>query len=156
MAITRRTDFAIRLMYELAQLPAGASLSARDLCELADVPESFGTSLVPFLTDAGLVRAEGFRNHLLSLARSADQITMGEIIRACEPEFSLALCTRENDRCTRAPSCGVQGMWAELDGIVWRHLDSVTLAQVASGRPLTPELTARPSKTGVPGWPVIS
>jgi len=156
MAITRRTDFAVRLMYELAQLPSGATLSARDLCELADVPESFGTSLVPFLVDAGLVRAEGYRGHLLSLARPADQITMGAIIRACEPDFSLAQCTRDPGSCVRSRYCGVHGMWAELDGIVWHHLDSVMLAHVSSGQPTATNITAPQTKTDLPGRPVIS
>lgn len=156
MAITRRTDFAVRLMYELAQLPSGATLSARDLCELADVPESFGTSLVPFLVDAGLVRSEGYSGHLLSLAKPADEISMGAIIRACEPDFSLAQCTRDPGSCPRARSCGVHGMWARLDDLVWQQLDAVTLAQVSCGQPIALSITAPPAKAGLPGWPVSS
>jgi Rrf2 family protein len=133
MSITRRTDYAVRLMYELAQLPQGATLSARDLCELADVPESFGGSLVPFLRDAGLVRAEGHRDHLLSLALPPHGITMADIIRACEPDFSLSQCTRDPQSCGRSGHCGVHEMWEALDRVVWTRLEATTLAEVSLG-----------------------
>ena len=149
MAITRRTDFAVRLMYELAQLPKGATLSARDLCEVADVPENFGTSLIPFLVDAGLVHAEGYRGHLLMLAESPDRITMGRIVRACEPAFSLAQCTRDPESCPRSRDCGVHAMWLELDEVIWRHLDAITLDRIASGsRPLLNATVASKLMTG--------
>lgn len=154
MSITRRTDFAVRLMYELAQLPKGATLSARDLCEVADVPENFGTSLIPFLVDAGLVHAEGYRGHLLMLAEPAEQITMGRIVRACEPAFSLAQCTRDPEACPRSRDCGVHEMWLGLDAVVWSHLDAMTLGQIASGsRPLLKATVA--SKLMASGGPLL-
>ena len=138
MAITRRTDFAIRFMCELAQLPPGATLSVRDLCELADVPESFGTSLVPFLVDADLVQADGYRDHLLSLALPAERIPIATIIEACEPEFSLAACSKHPHVCSRSPHCGVHTMWVGLDSLVLRYLEHVTLADVAHNQPAPP------------------
>lgn len=133
MAITRRTDYAVRLMYELAQLPVGATLSIRDLCEAADVPDNFGASLATYLISAGLVHSEGYNSHLMSLSRSAEEITMGQIIRACEPEFSLAQCTTEPESCSRSPHCGVHLLWTELDVMVWERLDAIALAEVATG-----------------------
>lgn len=133
MSITRRTDYAVRIMYELAQLPHGASLSLRDVCSLADIPESFGATIATFLAEAALVSASGYNNKLLSLARPAEQINMAEIIYACEPEFSLSECARNPDVCDRSIRCGVQTMWEELDAIVVDHLTSVTLARVARG-----------------------
>lgn len=122
-------------MYELAQIPAGATLSVRDLCEAADVPENFGASIVTFLLAANLVRCEGYNKHLLALALPPEQITMAQIIRACEPEFSLAQCTREPEECSRASYCGAHRMWIELDAMVWQRLDNISLATVAAGMP---------------------
>jgi len=135
MAITRRTDYAVRIMYELAQVPTGATLSIRDLCEAADVPENFGASIVTFLLAANLVRAEGYNKSLISLAVPPEQITMAQIIRACEPEFSLSQCTHEPQECARSPHCGAHRMWLELDAIVWQRLESISLAKVAAGFP---------------------
>jgi DNA-binding IscR family transcriptional regulator len=105
----------------------------RDLCEAADVPDVFGASLVPFLVEAGMIRAEGYRDHLLSLARPATEMTMAEIIKACEPDFSLSQCTRNPLSCDRSARCGVHMMWAGLDQLIWRQLEELTLARVAAG-----------------------
>lgn len=133
MSITRRTDYAVRIMYELAQLPHGASLSLRDVCALADVPESFGATIAAFLAEAALISTSGYNSKLLSLARSAEQINMAEIVYACEPEFSLSECSRNLDVCARSARCGVHMMWEELDAIMVDHLMSVSLARVARG-----------------------
>lgn len=136
MPITRRTDYAVRMMYELAQLPPGATLSLRDLCELAQVPDSFGATIAAFLVEASLIRRSGYRDYQISLARPAIHITMAEIILACEPDFSLSQCAREPEVCSRSPHCGVHVMWASLDSIVMSRLESVTLAHVARGQAL--------------------
>lgn len=134
MSITRRTDYAVRLMYELAQLPSQASLSIRDVCEAAGVPDAFGASILTFLADAGMVKAEGYNDHLMSLAAPPEQITMAQIVRACEPDFTLSQCVREPDSCNRSSHCGAHAMWADLDHLVWQHLESLSLADVASGK----------------------
>jgi Rrf2 family protein len=133
MSITRRADYAVRLMYELAQLPAGISLSIKDLCDAADVPEMFGEPLVQFLAEAQLVNAAGYRSHLLSLSRPASQITMAEVVRTCEPAFSLAACAHDPNTCDRSSHRGVHRMWGALDAVLWAHLERLTLEQVARG-----------------------
>lgn len=134
MPITRRTDYAVRMMYELAQLPPGATLSLRDLCELADVPDSFGTTIAAFLVESSLIQRSGYRDYEITLARPAKEITMAEIILTCESGFSLSQCAREPDSCSRSPHCHVRTIWASLDHMVMSILGSVTLAQVARGQ----------------------
>lgn len=132
MSITRRADYAVRLMYELAQLPDGTTLTLRDVCEAAEVPEAFGEPLAQFLSEAGLVRSQGYRGQLYSLALPAAEILMSDIIEACEPDFSLSACTRNPDSCQRSGHCGVHRMWAALDSMVWQRLGSLSLAAVVA------------------------
>lgn len=132
MAITRRSDYAVRMMYELAQLPEGTWLSVRDLCEAADVPATFGAPLVEFLVQAELIDASGSGRHMLSLSRPASQLTMAEIIRVADPDFSLSPCTVDPAMCDRSTHCGVHRMWADLDAVLWQRLEQTTLAQVVA------------------------
>lgn len=133
MSITRRADYAVRLMYELAQLPQQTSLSIRDICEVADVPEAFARPLAKFLAEADMIRLSGYRGQLLALARPASEISMADLIRACEPTFSLSACTLDPPSCSRSGHCNVHRMWAALDAVVWQHLEGLTLADVAAG-----------------------
>lgn len=153
MAITRRTDYAVRLMYELAQLPAGATLSLRDLCEAAEIPESFGSPLVTFLIEGGLIQTVGSTDHQLSLSRPADQIPVSWIICACEPAFSVAQCAREPQSCPRSSRCGAHRMWVQLDQTIWNHLRSVTLADLAASPPPTASEYAQRTEHPCSDWP---
>jgi len=98
-------------MYELAQLPPGATLSLRDLCELADVPDSFGATIAAFLVESSLIQRSGYRDYEITLARPAKEITMAEIILTCEPGFSLSQCAREPTPAPahRTATCGPSG-----------------------------------------------
>lgn len=134
MGITRRADYAVRLMYELAQLPAELSLSMRDLCEAAEVPSSFGAPLIQFLAEAELVRVSGHRDHLLALAVPASEITMAHIVKVSDPDFALAPCTLNPGGCSREPRCGVHRLWERLDGMIWHELEAITLEEVVTGK----------------------
>ena len=137
MAITRRSDYAIRLMYELAQLPPGSRVCARDLCEAAGVPETFGSSLLPFLVDAELVKTSGYQDALFSLACPAREITMASIVRAAEPAFSLASAATGPLSTGERPPSKARALWHDLDRLVWERLASTTLSQLADDRPLS-------------------
>jgi len=137
MAITRRSDFAIRIMYELAQLPSGSRVSARDLCEAAGVPETFGSSLLPFLVDAELVKSSGYQDALFSLAHPAEDITMASIVRAAEPAFSVASSATGPLSTGERPPSKARALWHDLDRLLWERLASTTLAQLAEDRPLS-------------------
>jgi len=137
MAITRRSDYAIRLMYELAQLPGGSRVSARDLCEAAGVPETFGSSLLPFLVDAELVKTSGYQDALFSLALPPEDITMASIVRAAEPAFSLASAATGPLSSGERPPSKARALWHDLDRLVWERLSSTTLEQLAADRPLS-------------------
>lgn len=146
MPIKRRTDYAVRMMCELAQLPPGVTLSIRDACEVTDIPEGFGVTIAAFLVESSLVSARGLHNQLLSLARSASAITMDEVVYACEPEFALSVRARDPHSCKRSSHWGASMMWESLDSIIADHLRSITLADVAYGTDhLLTEMTVAPS-----------
>lgn len=142
MANNRRADFALRIMAEMAQLPPGAHLSIRDLCEATDVPVIFGAPLVETFARAGFIRAEGYRETLLSLAVPSDQITVGQIMRLVEPNFSLSQYRCSYNTCTMPAECGVHRMWLMLDDVLWRQFDALTLAEITT--PQSPALMTDP------------
>lgn len=134
MAITRRTDYATRLMCELAQLPPGTTLSITDVCEMAEVADKFGSAIIKMLSDAGLIELSGRHDRSLSLAAPAARITMADIVHACEPDFALSRCGSDGETCPRSSACETRAMWACLDSTVDRRLRTLTLADVAQER----------------------
>lgn len=154
MAITRRTDYAVRLMTELAQLPGGATMSLRDVCQAAEIPESFGQPLLTFLVEGGLVQTSGYGVSRFALAEPASEIPMSRIICACEPDFSIASCARDPQSCPRSSFCGAHSMWVQLDQVIWNHLRATTLAEVAAGASIPTEAFGRELQRPCQEWSV--
>ena len=76
-------------MIRLAQTP-GERVAIRILAADCDAPENHVMKITPTLAKAGLVRSVRGRIGGLVLARAADDICLGEIVRVTEPGFSEA------------------------------------------------------------------
>lgn len=129
MAINWRTDYAMRMLYEVAKLGEGARATVREAAEAADVPYDYARTIARDLAARGLLRSKRGVGGGIELARPADEISMLDIFRAMDEPASLALCTQEA-RCPREKGCPIHvGLWVELDGVIETYLKQTTLAQ---------------------------
>lgn len=129
MAITWRTDYAIRLLYELARLEPGRRATVRELSGVAGVPYDYARGIAANLVTAGLLLSRRGVHGGVELAREAERITLLDIFRAMDEPASIALCTGEGSLCERDTTCPLhQVIWAELDARIEGYLDATTLA----------------------------
>ena len=136
----------------LAMLPPGASLSAAALAEYHGVPGPYLAKTLQAMAGGGLVQASPGRGGGYRLARSADRITLFDVVRAIEGEASLFRCTEIRKRGpARAPARSYSPVCA-IAGAVWRaesawehELASTTIADLAAevGRQAPPTAITR-------------
>lgn len=131
MAITWRTDYAIRLLYELARLGAGERATVRTIAELADVPYDFARVISHDLVQAGLLRSRRGVGGGVELAHDPGSVTLKDVFVAMEEPMSLALCTSgASDICSRTKKCPMHnGVWTELDRRIEEYLAGTTLSE---------------------------
>ncbi|MCZ7662807.1 MAG: Rrf2 family transcriptional regulator [Thermoleophilia bacterium] len=134
MEITRRTDYAIRILLALAGLPRDERLSARELGTLQEVPYAFARGILTELAGAGFVTSRRGVGGGVSLARPAEAITLLEVVEAMEGHISLNLCTRDPDYCGRAGGCFMHQIWQEAEQTLRASLASYDFALLAGGR----------------------
>lgn len=128
MEITRRTDYAIRMLLALARADAERPVSVRELAESSDVPYSFARTVQRDLTRSGFVTTARGPAGGLSLARPAAETSLLDVIRAVQGEPTLSPCTREAGWCGREETCPVHEVWQETDAAVLTILGNKTLA----------------------------
>lgn len=127
MAINWRTDYAIRLLYELAKQGPGVRDTVRHTAELAEVPYDYARTIARDLVNADLLKSRRGVGGGIELARSADDITILDIFKAMGEPPSLSLCT-QGRVCHRSPSCEIHtSVWCELDDLIEAHLVKATL-----------------------------
>ncbi len=127
MAINWRTDYAIRLLYELAKQGPGVRDTVRHTAELAEVPYDYARTIARDLVNAELLKSRRGVGGGIELARDADEITVLDIFRAMGEPPSLSLCT-QGRVCHRSPNCQIHSsVWCELDDLIEAHLANSTL-----------------------------
>jgi len=132
MQVSRRTDYAIRIMLELVRQDGERRLSVRELAETQGVPYAFARGIQRDLVAAGLVRAvRGSKGGLL-LGRDARELTLLDVVNAIQGETGCSVCTSDPDWCDRMGGCCVHAVWSDVDRLVNELLarqDLVSLAK---------------------------
>jgi Rrf2 family protein len=127
MEVTRRTDYAIRLLLELARIDGGP-LSVRELAERQGVPYAFARGIQRELVGAGLVLTRRGAHGGILLARPAEEITLRDIATATQGDVSSSVCSRDPKWCDRMNNCEVHQVWREVDSLVGDYLATKSLA----------------------------
>jgi len=127
MQLLFSTDLALRTLIRLSAEPdrhLSTELLARELC----VSRHHLQKVVQSLTDAGFLRTiRGVKGGVL-LAKPAEEIRVGQVVRHQEKEQAIAECFREGGSCTLVPCCRLKGVLKGAREAFFRHLDKFTLA----------------------------
>ncbi|MEM8855628.1 MAG: Rrf2 family transcriptional regulator, partial [Pseudomonadota bacterium] len=86
-------------------------------------------------------RAGGIR-----LAREAESIGVGEVVRATEERFAMAECFEHPDApCPLVGACGLQSLWDEALGAFLGTLDRYTIADLVASKGIYNRLGLTPA-----------
>ena len=131
MEITRRTDYAIRLLLELTRSGAGP-VSVRRLAETQEVPYAFARGIQRDLAAAGLVVTRRGATGGVVLARRPEDINLLDVVHATQTTTSCSMCTSDPSWCKRMGGCAVHRVWQGVDEMVGRYLEGQSLAGLVS------------------------
>lgn len=130
MQLTQHTDFGLRLLIVLARrgggpiaLPAFAAEQRLSYNHVMKVAQA--------LVRGGFLVSHRGRSGGVSLARSAGEITIGQVVRALEPGSRLADCAR----CELRSDCSTSNVLADALAAFLDVLDRTSLAQAARPGP---------------------
>ena len=127
MEITRRTDYGIRLLLELARA-GGGPVSVRELAEQQSVPYAFARAVQRDLSAAGLITTVRGAKGGAVLAREPREITLLDAVSATQGTPSVSVCSHDSAWCSRSGSCAVHTVWCGADTMLRDYLSEKTLA----------------------------
>ncbi|MFN4125117.1 Rrf2 family transcriptional regulator [Pannonibacter indicus] len=131
MRLTQQTNYAVRTLMYCAANPDRPS-------KVAEIAASFGMSethlfkIMKILVDADLIKTLRGRNGGIVLARPANKITLGEVVRVAEESFYLAECFNSGRKdCPILTTCGFNGVLHEALEAFMDVLDSKTIEDIS-------------------------
>jgi len=131
--VSTRGDYASRALLSLAlHGDDGGPTSVRDLAERTGLPQPYLEQILLALKGAGLVRSKRGVGGGYVLARSADQITLGQIVSAVEGPITAGDFgePHTNGACDHEGQCALLDVWSEVGHAMRAHLDSYTLSDM--------------------------
>ena len=152
MDISRKTDYALRMLAALASAPAGV-VSVRSAAQGNGVPYSFARSIQHDLVQAGIVRSLRGSRGGMSLAVDPAAVTLLQVVEAVQGPVEVSSCATvgpDGGVCPRATTCCFNPIWAGAQELLASYLSSVTLAQVVDGT-AQPVVEARFTQPGGSG-----
>lgn len=130
MQLTRHTDYALRLLTHVASISGGKS-SIGEIAQIHRISRNHLMKVVQALSHGGFLTTYRGRGGGFSLARPAEEITMGEIIRFTEPNMDLADCAH----CQIAPVCQMTSIFNEARDAFLAVFDRYSLADASNNTP---------------------
>lgn len=132
MEISRKTDYAIRMLAELVR-SNDAVISVRYAAEKNDVPYSFARSIQHDLVQAGIVSSVRGSRGGMKLAVDPANTTMCQIVEAIQGPICVGECDTgksEDETCPLKGGCAFNTIWCEAERLLRDYFDAVTLYQV--------------------------
>jgi Rrf2 family nitric oxide-sensitive transcriptional repressor len=101
------TDYAFRVLIYLALEP-GRRVTINDIAESYCISKNHLMKVANLLAQAGVINASRGPNGGLELARQANEIMVGDIVRLTEDSFQPVECFRADNQCIISPACGLK------------------------------------------------
>lgn len=142
--LSKTTDYGIVLMAQLASEPSAVPQNARELAANADLPVPMVSKILKALAKEGLLSSQRGSKGGYALARDPEDLPVAEMIRVLEGPLALTDCAIGPAVCEHELGCAVRAPWQEINRVVERALEGVTLAHLVRGttapRPASPTL----------------
>ena len=134
MKLTTFTDYSLRVLIYLAVQP-GQRATIAQIAGAFDVSENHLVKVVHFLGKHGYLNNLRGKGGGMELARPAQDIVVGEVVRATEGAGQVAQCFGEHGGdCVIAPQCRLRGVLGQAVAAFHRVLDGYTLADLVANR----------------------
>ena len=133
MLITTKGRYAMRLMVYIAQFP-DRKVALREVSENEDISLKYLEQLARDLVAADLLKSVRGHGGGYLLARPANEIRAGDVLRAAEGTTVPVACAalEDGEGCPRENECSTISFWTGLDNVIESYVDNVMLSDLAA------------------------
>lgn len=135
MKLSKRGEYGLRAMIDLATWEAqNGVVQIKEIAEREQIPAKFLEQILLTLKNAGLLQSKMGMGGGYRLARPAEQISLGHIVRVLDGPLAPVRCVSqlayEPCGCPDEPTCGLRMVMGDVRNAIAGVLDHTTLAEV--------------------------
>lgn len=151
MIYSRSTEYAIRALVHLAQVPEGKYAMVKQIAAHENIPAHFLAKILQQLVRRGLLRSSKGPTGGFCLRLPADEIRLMKLVEALNGLTDYHKCVSGLSECTDEAPCGMHDSWKTLRSRIIDYLETTTIAELVSSleaKRRTLEKPRRAKKTG--------
>jgi Rrf2 family cysteine metabolism transcriptional repressor len=127
MHISVKGEYALQAIFDLASQRPGEPIRIADIARRQKIPQKFLEIILAGLKQAGFVESRRGAEGGYLLARAAESLTVGEVLRSIESTG------QERSRSRRKAETPFTDMWRQVDSAVSEIIDKTTFAGLLRG-----------------------
>ena len=132
MRLTTKGRYAVTAVLDLAIHQDKGPVSLAAISGRQDISLSYLEQLFSKLRRNGIVNSTRGPGGGYTLKRTAEEITISDIIVAIDESCQVASC-EDNDSCQGTYQCLTHDLWQEISSEIRDFLDGISLAEVIAG-----------------------
>jgi Rrf2 family protein len=137
MKLSKRGEYGLKAIIDLASQDELAAFSQiKDIAARQQIPVKFLEQILLTLKNAGLLRSRAGVGGGYSLAKSPDEITLGQVVRTLDGPLAPISCVSqmayERCVCDDEATCGLRLTMLDVRNAIADILDETTLADVST------------------------
>jgi Rrf2 family protein len=135
MKLSKRGEYGLRAMIDLATWEAqNGVVQIKEIAEREHIPAKFLEQILLTLKNAGLLQSKMGMGGGYHLAKPAEQITLGHVVRVLDGPLAPLRCVSqmayEPCGCPDEQTCGLRMVMGDVRNAIAGVLDHTTLADV--------------------------
>jgi Rrf2 family protein len=150
LQLTKRTEYGLIALVHLMDHADGLAgqapyVSAREISDRYPVPKRLLAEVLKDLARAQLIDSHRGATGGYALARRAEQISLGDVVRALEGTPNVTGCRSDDSSCEIEPVCPIKNPMSRVRTGIWELMERTSLRDLASNRePEPPRLLVKP------------
>lgn len=130
MKISTKARYGFKFMIRLALDYNTKLVQIREVSEDEGISSKYLEQIAMSFKIAGLVKVTRGARGGYALSKSPDEITLLEIIRACEGDIVLSDCVESAEFCIKHDECLMNRFWMDFNNHITTYLEGKTLSDI--------------------------
>lgn len=131
MKLSTKGRYGLRALIDLALYSDEEAVSIQSISNRQNISDSYLEQLMRKLKKAGLVVSERGAQGGYRLAKPADEISVGDVLRALEGSLEAVSCgVGNNEHCQGEDLCVTRYVWQEINKSIQETVDSIKISQL--------------------------
>ncbi len=129
--LSTKGRYGLRALIDLAQYGEKEAVSIQSISARQQISDSYLEQLVRKLKKAGLVTSLRGAQGGYRLAKPAEEVSVGDVLRALEGSIEAVSCQEgENPSCVGKDLCVARYVWQKVNKSIQETVDSIMISQL--------------------------